>query len=64
MTVNPATTRAGALLQEAMAIMSHRRISELPVIDHEHRPIGMLDITDLVSLTESRDDPAVIPFSR
>jgi arabinose-5-phosphate isomerase len=63
MTVNPATTAAGALLQEAMTIMSHLRISELPVIDEDGRPIGLLDITDLVALTDSYDKPATLPLA-
>ncbi len=45
-----------------MAIMSHRRISELPVIDEQHRPLGLLDITDLVSLSDTHDQPATLPF--
>ncbi len=48
MTTHPTTARQGSLLTEAMAVMSHRRISELPVIDQERRPIGLLDLTDLV----------------
>jgi arabinose-5-phosphate isomerase len=63
MTIDPATATAGSLLQEAMAIMSHRRISELPVIDDDGRPIGLLDITDLVSLTEPDHKPAILPFN-
>jgi arabinose-5-phosphate isomerase len=63
MTVNPATTADGSLLQEAMAIMSHLRISELPVIDEDCRPIGLLDITDLVALTDSYDKPATLPLA-
>ncbi len=55
MTANPTTATQGSLLSEAMAVMSHRRISELPVIDEQHRPIGLLDITDLVSLSDSGD---------
>ncbi len=50
MTCQPATTYSGTLLQEAVATMSHLRISELPVVDKGHRPIGLLDITDVVSL--------------
>lgn len=60
MTANPATAMTGSLLQDAMAVMSHRRISELPVIDESHRPLGILDITDVVSLTESSDQSATI----
>lgn len=63
MTRDPATATSGSLLQDAMAVMSHRRISELPVIDANSCPIGMLDITDLVSLTESTDQPVALPFS-
>ncbi len=64
MTINPATARSGSLLGDATAVMSHRRISELPVIDDEHRPLGLLDITDLVSLTQSCQQPATVPFAR
>jgi arabinose-5-phosphate isomerase len=64
MTVNPTTTRRGALLCEAMAVMSHRRISELPVIDDQRRPIGLLDITDLVSLSDSVQKASVLPLQR
>lgn len=64
MTANPATASTGTLLQDAVAVMSHRRISELPVIDAQHRPVGMLDITDVVSLASASDQPATIPFAR
>lgn len=63
MTANPATAASGSLLQDAMAVMSRLRISELPVIDDEHRPLGLLDITDLVSLTESHDKPDLLPMA-
>ena len=64
MTLNPATALSGSLLQDAIAMMSHRKISELPVVDAEGSPIGLLDITDLVSLTESRQGPSTLPFMR
>lgn len=63
MTASPATAASGSLLQDAMALMSQRRISELPVVDADLKPIGLLDITDLVSLTESRQSPASVPFA-
>ncbi|MEM9585888.1 MAG: KpsF/GutQ family sugar-phosphate isomerase [Planctomycetota bacterium] len=53
MTKIPAKITTGALLSDAIALMSSRRISELPVVDADNRPLGMLDITDLVSLVES-----------
>lgn len=62
MTVSPMTVTSGTLLQEAMARMSHHRISELPVLDEQQQPIGLLDITDVVSLAESDSGPAAIRF--
>jgi arabinose-5-phosphate isomerase len=64
MTHNPATACSGDQLQDAMATISHRRISELPVVDHDGRPIGLLDITDIVSLTEPNQGPLTVPFPK
>ena len=63
MTLDPATAVSGSLLQDAMALMSQRRISELPVVNAESQPVGLLDITDLVSLAEARQGPATVPFA-
>ncbi len=56
MTRNVQTVRAGALLGDAIAVLAGRRISELPVVDAEGRPVGLLDITDVVSLSEPQQD--------
>jgi CBS domain-containing protein len=37
-----------ALVAEAQALMSERRINALPVLDKKHRVVGLLDIQDLV----------------
>lgn len=52
MTREPLTIRKGTLLNEAVGIMSNRKISELPVVDESGTPIGLLDITDVVGLGE------------
>ncbi len=49
MTKNPASVPHGSMMFDAVAIMAERRISELPVIDADQRPVGMLDITDIVA---------------
>jgi arabinose-5-phosphate isomerase len=49
MTRHPLTTRPDALLTEAVEILSHNRISELPVVDGDGRPLGILDVTDVVA---------------
>ncbi len=50
MTQSPLTIDADALLQQAVELLSVRKISELPVIDDDGRPIGLIDITDVISL--------------
>ena len=35
---------------EAMAVMKQYRIDELPVVDSEDRPVGLIDVQDLVVL--------------
>ncbi len=49
MTKNPASVPHGSMMFDAVAIMAERRISELPVIDADQRPVGMLDITDIMA---------------
>jgi arabinose-5-phosphate isomerase len=55
MTVRPVTIGPAAPLTEAVDVLSSRKISELPVVDEEHRPIGLIDITDVIALLP-RDD--------
>ena len=52
MTRNPVTTHPEALLPEAIRLLSERHLSELPVIDAERRPVGLLDITDVLNAVE------------
>ncbi|MDZ4851357.1 MAG: KpsF/GutQ family sugar-phosphate isomerase [Pirellulaceae bacterium] len=44
-----------ARMTDAIAILVQRRISELPVISHDDRPLGMIDITDVVAWQDSKD---------
>lgn len=50
MTRNPKRIRADALASDALAIMRPHRIDELPVVDEADRPIGLIDVQDLVTL--------------
>jgi arabinose-5-phosphate isomerase len=50
MTKNPKNIREDQLASEAMAIMQHYRIDELPVVDGNDRPVGLIDVQDLVML--------------
>ncbi|MFM7539993.1 MAG: SIS domain-containing protein [Planctomycetota bacterium] len=51
MTASPATVPAGTRVEEALELMRRKKISELPVIDADGRPVGILDITDLLGLS-------------
>ncbi|MDO5552969.1 MAG: KpsF/GutQ family sugar-phosphate isomerase [Planctomycetia bacterium] len=49
MTRNPKVVTVGTRMKDALTFMGEKKISELPVLDEQGRPVGMLDITDLVS---------------
>jgi arabinose-5-phosphate isomerase len=51
MTRRPFTISVGARVPEAVELMQHHKISELPVVDADHRPVGLLDVTDLLALS-------------
>jgi len=50
MTKDPKRVRGDQLASEAMAVMKQFRIDELPVVDSEDRPVGLIDVQDLVVL--------------
>jgi arabinose-5-phosphate isomerase len=50
MTKGPTTVPLGSMLTDAVEIMGERKISELPVVDAGGRPVGLIDITDVVAL--------------
>lgn len=50
MTRNPKRIGQDALASEAMAILRQYRIDELPVVDDQDRPVGLIDVQDLVVL--------------
>lgn len=50
MTKSPLTIDADSLLHDAVEVLSNRKISELPVVDDDGQPIGLIDITDVIGL--------------
>ena len=56
MTKMPLTVTPKQKMQEAVRLMKDRKISELPVIDAGGRPVGLLDITDIIGA--AADDKA------
>lgn len=49
MTRAPSTVTTGSLMTIAVDLLVQRKISELPVVDDQGRPAGLIDITDVVS---------------
>ncbi len=48
MTSNPITIHRDQLATEAGRIMEEKKVDELPVVNDDHEPVGMLDIQDLL----------------
>jgi arabinose-5-phosphate isomerase len=54
---SPKCIRTGELASEALAIMNRYRIDELPVVDGDGRPVGIVDVQDLLGLRTMSDGP-------
>ncbi|TWT74010.1 Arabinose 5-phosphate isomerase KpsF [Allorhodopirellula solitaria] len=66
MTRTPVVIQSGTPLAEAVAILSERHISELPVVSKDGQPVGMIDITDLIAagdLSTSDHGSAILPMN-
>lgn len=51
MTPDPVTVPLGSRLADALEILRQNRISELPVTDAQGRPVGLIDVTDLIGVS-------------
>ena len=51
MTSDPLTIQSGSKMSAAIDLLAAHSISELPVTDRAGRPIGLIDITDVVGLS-------------
>lgn len=54
------TVDVGTSLGDAIAVLAGRKISELPVVDGNRRPVGLVDITDIVAMAEPAHD--IVPM--
>jgi arabinose-5-phosphate isomerase len=60
MTPGPLTVARGARLMDAVEVLRGHKISELPVVDEAGRPVGLIDITDLIGLALIEEPPAAV----
>ena len=59
MTARPVTVARTATMGDALDLLQARKISELPVVDEAGRPVGVLDITDVLGLPPDAPGPAL-----
>ena len=50
MAIDPKFLTPGQLAEEAMRLLAEHRIDQAPVLDPERRPVGLVDIQDLMDL--------------
>jgi arabinose-5-phosphate isomerase len=50
MSRSPTTVCSGDRMTIAIEILTERKFSELPVVDAQGRPVGMIDVTDVVGM--------------
>ncbi len=55
MTSNPLQVSCGTRVADAVELLRRHKISELPVVDGDSRPVGLLDITDLIGLVPAEE---------
>jgi arabinose-5-phosphate isomerase len=50
MTKNPTTLNNESLVRDAVKVVRERRFDEIPIVDSDGRPIGIIDVQDLAAL--------------
>ncbi len=58
MTRSPKSTVSGSMMTDAVEILVEKKISELPVIDANGRPAGLIDVTDVVGWLPAAEQTA------
>jgi arabinose-5-phosphate isomerase len=58
MAANPTTIASGTRVGDAVSLLAQRKFSELPVITADGRPIGLVDVTDVVGLKAEAEKAA------
>ena len=55
MTRQPRSLTDENLVRDAVRLVRERRVDEIPVVDADGRPVGVLDVQDLVAMKVVRD---------
>jgi arabinose-5-phosphate isomerase len=55
MTMHPAHLTVDQLVRDAVQIVRERRLDEIPVLDQDGRPVGLVDVQDLIAMKVVKD---------
>jgi arabinose-5-phosphate isomerase len=55
MTSSPFTVSPHSMVTEAVEILQQHKISELPVVDEAGKPVGLVDITDVIAFLPTQE---------
>ena len=47
---NPRTVSPDALVEEALKVLAEFKVDQVPVVDGDGKPVGLLDIQDLLAV--------------
>ncbi len=55
MTRQPQRLTVDDLVNDAVRLVRERRLDEIPVVDHDGKPVGLIDVQDLIALRVVKD---------
>jgi arabinose-5-phosphate isomerase len=50
MTPRPQHLTVDDLVRDAVRLVRERRLDEIPVLDHDGKPVGLVDVQDLIAM--------------
>jgi arabinose-5-phosphate isomerase len=55
MTRHPTTLSVDSLVRDAVQLIQEKRLDEIPVVDHDGKPVGLVDVQDLIAMRVVRE---------
>jgi arabinose-5-phosphate isomerase len=55
MTRHPTTLSTDSLVRDAVQLIQEKRLDEIPVVDREGKPVGLVDVQDLIAMRVVRE---------
>lgn len=55
MTRHPTTLSTASLVRDAVQLIQEKRLDEIPVVDHDGKPVGLVDVQDLIAMRVVRE---------